>query len=115
VNAQAQAENGKSQLLFWGCFIALVTTAFGFIIRVFLIDTWGLEFGLDAPHKGRLLGIGIWPFAVSIIGFSLIIDKIGYKVAMLIAFVGHAIWSVMAVSAYFVSQGGRGSHHDLHR
>src|SRR6202011_4123643 len=28
------------KVLFWGCFIALVTTAFGFIVRSFLIDTW---------------------------------------------------------------------------
>jgi len=94
------------KVLFWGCFIALVTTAFGFIARVFLIDTWAAEFNLDPPQAGRLLGIGIWPFAVSIIGFSLVIDKIGYKMSMIIAFLGHMIWAVMGVSAYFLSQQG---------
>lgn len=93
-------------VLFWGCFIALVTTAFGFIARMFLIPTWSAEFGLDPAQAGRLAGIGIWPFAVSIIGFSLIIDRIGYKVAMLIAFVGHITWAVMGVSAFFLSQQG---------
>jgi MFS family permease len=93
-------------MLFWGCFIALITTAFGFIARMFLIDTWKAEFNLDAAQAGRLAGIGIWPFAVSIIGFSLIIDKIGYKAAMLIAFVGHSVWAGMGVSAYFLSQQG---------
>src|SRR2546428_86485 len=91
------------QLLFWGCFIALITTAFGFIARMFLINTWGIEFGLDEPQKGRLAGIGIWPFAASIIGFSLIIDKIGYKASMIIAFVGHVTWAVVGVAAYFVA------------
>ena len=47
--------------LFWGCFIALVTTAFGFIARMFLIGTWADEFGLDPAQAGRLAGIGIWP------------------------------------------------------
>jgi MFS family permease len=93
-------------VLFWGCFIALITTAFGFIARMFLIGTWQTEFNLDAAQSGRLAGIGIWPFAVSIIGFSLIIDKIGYKAAMLIAFVGHSVWAGMGVSAYFLSQQG---------
>jgi len=93
-------------VLFWGCFIALITTAFGFIARMFLIGTWQAEFNLDAAQAGRLAGIGIWPFAVSIIGFSLIIDKIGYKAAMLIAFVGHSVWAGMGVSAYFLSQQG---------
>lgn len=92
--------------LFLGCFIALVTTAFGFISRVFLLDQWGDEFGLDPAQLGRLAGIGIWPFAVSIIGFSLFIDRIGYKTAMYFAFLGHATWVVMGVSAYFVSQQG---------
>ncbi|MBT7924425.1 MAG: MFS transporter, partial [Opitutae bacterium] len=67
---------------------------------------WSTEFDLDGAESGRLLGIGIWPFAVSIIGFSLFIDKIGYRTAMIFAFAGHAIWAVLGVSAYFVSQGG---------
>ncbi len=104
----ATAENLHStdHVLFWGCFIALITTAFGFIARMFLIGTWEAEFGLDPAQSGRLAGIGIWPFAVSIIGFSLLIDRIGYKVAMVIAFLGHITWAIMGVSAYFISQNG---------
>jgi MFS family permease len=92
--------------LFWGCFIALVTTAFGFIARMFLINTWAEEFSLDPAKAGELAGIGIWPFAVSIIAFSLLIDKIGYKMSMVIAFVGHITWACMGVGAFFVSQSG---------
>lgn len=97
------------QRLFWGCFIALITTAFGFISRMFLIGAWAAEFGLDDAQAGRLAGIGIWPFAVSIILFSFFIDRIGYKVAMLFSFGGYLIWSVMGVSAYFISGGGQGN------
>jgi MFS family permease len=95
-----------NKLLFWGCFIALVTTAFAFTSRMFLINVWAGEFDLDAAQAGRLAGIGIWPFAVSIILFSLFIDKIGYKVSMIAAFVGHVIWAVMAVAAYLISHEG---------
>jgi MFS family permease len=98
--------DGADMGLFWGCWIALITTAFAFISRMFLLPTWSTEFGLDPAQAGRLAGIGIWPFAVSIIGFSLIIDRIGYKTAMFISFLGYAIWSVMGVSAYYVSQSG---------
>ncbi len=94
------------KILFWGCFIALVTTAFGFIARMFLINTWKTEFNLDSAQAGRLAGIGIWPFAVSIIGFSLVIDKIGYKMSMVIAFLGHIIWACMGVGAYFIAENG---------
>src|SRR5688500_12574542 len=91
LDVAAAGEGPGQQLLFWGCFIALVTTAFGFIARMFLINTWAGEFGLDPAQAGRLAGIGIWPFAASIIFFSLVIDKIGYKMSMIIAFLGHII------------------------
>ena len=100
------SNDANNKILFWGCFIALVTTAFSFISRMFLIGTWSVEFDLDPAQAGRLAGIGIWPFAVSIIGFSLVIDRIGYKVAMYFAFFSHIIWSVMAVAAFFISQNG---------
>jgi len=40
------------------------------------------------------------------IAFSLLIDKIGYKTAMVIAFLGDIVWAVMGVSAYMISQNG---------
>jgi MFS family permease len=97
-----ETEDRQKQVLFWGCFVALITTAFAFVGRLFLLGVWQQEFGLDEAETGRLAGIGIWPFAVSIILFSLIIDRIGYKTAMFFAFAGHLIWTVMGVSAYFV-------------
>mgnify|MGYP001826095088 CR=1 FL=1 len=96
----------NAKIVFWGCFIALITTAFAFVGRLFLINDWATEFGLDPAQAGRLAGIGVWPFAVSIIGFSLVIDRIGYKVAMYVAAAGHVLWAVMGVAAYFVSKGG---------
>ena len=96
--------NKNDTIVFWGCFLALITTAFVFVGRLFLISTWAGEFNLDPAQAGRLAGIGIWPFAVSIIGFSLIIDRIGYKTAMFFAFLGHIIWAAMGVSAYFVKE-----------
>jgi MFS family permease len=89
--------------LFWGCFIALITTAFAFVSRLSLLGVWEKQFGLDAAEVGRLAGIGIWPFAVSIILFSLFIDKVGYKAAMLFAFAGHLLWTIMGVSAFFIT------------
>ncbi|MSQ93878.1 MAG: MFS transporter [Gemmataceae bacterium] len=106
MTASPSIQRSENPVLFWGCFLALVTTAFGFIARMFLIDTWAKEFDLDPARSGALTGMGIWPFAVSIIGFSLLIDRIGYKISMIIAFLGHIIWAIMGVSAYFVSKGG---------
>ena len=63
-------------VLFWGCFIALITTAFAFITRAFLVNDpgfWPKDFGFDTVQGQELFGAGIWPFAISIIIFSAII------------------------------------------
>ncbi len=96
-----------SKALFWGCFIALITTAFGFITRMFLLDDPAITEGLlklDPAQVGIFKGIQIWPFAVSIIVFSLIIDKVGYKFAMVFAFVCQAIWTVMGIGGLMVAE-----------
>ena len=51
--------------LFWACFIALVTTAFAFMLRVQLMGEWEVAFGLDKTQAGTILGAGFWPFGVS--------------------------------------------------
>ena len=75
--------------LFWACFIALVATSFVFGVRANVIGELATKFDLNETQKGTILGVGLWPFAISIIIFSLIIDKIGYKVAAIIAVMCH--------------------------
>ncbi len=91
--------------LFWGCFIALITTSFAFITRAFLVNDpslWPAEFGLDKVQAQELFGAGIWPFAISIIVFSLVIDRVGYRVAMIFSFVCYLCYAALALSAYGV-------------
>jgi MFS family permease len=98
-------ESGPDMKLFWGCFIALITTAFAFITRAFLVNAepfWPSTFGLNQVQAGELFGAGIWPFAISIIVFSLIIDQIGYRVAMFFSFICYALYAVLAFHAYGV-------------
>ena len=93
--------NRHDKILFWGCFIAIITTSYAFISRMILCGgQFVTDFGLDKVRVGELQGAGIWPFGVSIILFSLFIDRIGYKVAMVFSFVSYLIYSVMAFAAY---------------
>ncbi|MEI6809989.1 MAG: MFS transporter, partial [bacterium] len=92
------------RVLFWGCFIALIATAFGFIIRAMIIGDWAKEFNLTPTQQGEIFGAGLWPFAISIILFSLIIDKIGYKAAMIFGFVCHVVSLVITVTAKSYNQ-----------
>ncbi|QEG23680.1 MFS transporter [Mariniblastus fucicola] len=99
----SESEQRPSQLMFWGCWIALITTAFAFISRSFMINTasmWPADFGIDKVQAQELFGAGIWPFAISIILFSLIIDKIGYRIAMVFSFVCYAAYAALALMAY---------------
>ena len=100
-----------NKLLFWGCFIALITTAFAFITRAFLVNDpslWPAAFGLDAVQGQELFGAGIWPFAISIIAFSLIIDKVGYKTAMIFSFICYALYAGLAFMAHGIVSGVEG-------
>jgi MFS family permease len=85
--------------LFWACFVALVTTSFGFILRALTLPQWGEEFNLTNTQIGEIAGVGLWPFAISIVLFSLIIDRIGYKNAMVFAFVCHLASAVLTFFA----------------
>jgi len=94
------------KILFWGCWIALITTSYAFFSRMYLCGVrFPTDFGLDKVALGGLQGAGIWPFGVSIILFSLIIDKIGYKVAMLFSVVCYVTYTLMAFAAYSSIQG----------
>lgn len=100
------ANDKPSSALFWGCFIALITTSFGFITRMFLLDDPTITtdlLHLDDAEVGMFKGIQIWPFAISIIGFSLIIDKVGYKFSMIFAAVCQIIWAIMGITGLSVA------------
>jgi MFS family permease len=89
------------KILFWGCFIALITTSYAFISRMILCGgQFVTDFGLTKVAVGELQGAGIWPFGVSIILFSLFIDRIGYKVAMIYSFVSYLVYTALAIAAY---------------
>src|ERR1043166_9428858 len=101
--------NRHDKILFWGCFIALITTAYAFISRMILCGGQFInDFGLDKVKAGELAGAGIWPFGVSIIVFSLVIDRSGYKVAMLFSFVCYVVYTGMAIAAYSTIHGVTG-------
>ncbi len=79
----------RRRFLFAACFVALVATAFAFLIRSFILDDLRIAFNLSETQKGEINGAGLWPFGISIVVFSLVIDRIGYGKAMIFAFLCH--------------------------
>ena len=93
------AQKGPDMKLFYACFVALTTTSFGFILRAIILPQWGKQFNLTQTQLGEITGVGLWPFAISIVLFSLIIDKIGYKTAMIFAFLCHVVSALLSIFA----------------
>ena len=85
--------------LFVACIMALVATSFGFGARLQLLGEMGVTFNLSETQKGALGAAGLFPFAISIILFSLFLDRIGYGKGILFAFLAHVISAVMTLMA----------------
>ena len=101
-------QSGRDMKLFWTCFISLIATSFGFIVRADLMDTWAAQFKLSETQKGEIFGVGLWPFAISIVLFSLIVDRIGYRTAMIFAFICHAAYMAIVIAAPTLAADGQG-------
>ena len=89
--------DANTRLLFWACFLSIVATAFGFIIRSQIVGDWARQYNLGETEVGKINGVGLWPFAISIVLFSLVIDKIGYGTAMAFAFVCHVTSAILTI------------------
>lgn len=85
--------------LFLGCFLSLIATAFGFAVRGAVLGDLAKQFDLSNEQLGYINGAGGYPFAISIILLSLVIDKLGYGRAMVFAFLGHTISALMTIFA----------------
>ena len=97
-DGQGLSERDKT-FLFWASFLALVAAGFGFAFRVMLPDIWGKEFSITAQEVGEIAGAGLWPIAITMILFSLLVDRIGYKISMFCAFGLQAISVILTISA----------------
>ena len=73
-----------------------------------LLGRFAGDFALNKVMVGELQGAGIWPFAISIILFSLVIDRIGYRIAMIFSFVCYIAYLILASMAYSSIQGVTG-------
>ena len=85
--------------LFLGCFVSMIATALVFAVRGAVLNDWGVEFGLTEELKGMISGAGLYPFAITIILFSLIQDKIGYGRSMAIAFLLQIAGAIVTIAA----------------
>jgi MFS family permease len=87
MDTNTQLSEGQKKPLFWACFLSLAAAGVGFVYRVMVLGDWGSEFNLTGGELGRIFGASLWPIAVMMILFSLVVDFVGHKLSMYIAFV----------------------------
>jgi len=82
---QQELTNKEKSLLFWASFLSLAACGFGFAFRIAHMASYGAEFELTGAQVGIIAGSCFWPIAITMILFSLVVDKTGYKKPMYIA------------------------------
>jgi MFS family permease len=82
-----QLTESQKKLLFWASFLALAAAGMGFAFRVAHGGSYGAEFQLTDQQIGNVFGASLWPIAITMIGFSLVLDKTGFKIPMYVALV----------------------------
>jgi MFS family permease len=81
----------EKRLLFWASYLSLMAAGVGFAFRVAKMGEYQAEFELTNLQVAQIFGATFWPLAITMILFSLVVDRTGYKVPMYLAFVLQAI------------------------
>jgi MFS family permease len=99
VTCKSGLTEAEKKKLFSASFLALTAAGVGFVFRVMIPSLWSTEFDISLAEVGGLTGAALWPIAITMVLFSLLVDKIGYKISMLCAFALQALSVVLTVMA----------------
>jgi len=92
-------ENIKKSMLFNASCVALVVTALTFATRAGMIDDWREEFNLTAVQVGWIVGTAFWGFTLAMILGGPLVDIIGMKRIIYIAFACHITGILLTIFA----------------
>ena len=90
--------------VFWASFLTLIAAGMGFAVRTGVLAEWGAQYGFTQTDLGRITGGGLTGMAFTIVGFSLFIDRIGYKIILIGAFFLHVLSAAVTLAATPVYQ-----------
>jgi fucose permease len=92
-------ETIKKSLLFNASCIALVVTALTFSTRAGMIEPWRAEFNLTAEQVGWIVGTAFWGFTLAMIFGGPLVDIIGMKRIIYVAFSAHVVGILLTIAA----------------
>jgi MFS family permease len=92
-----QAINKKQ--LFLGSCLALLVTSLSFGIRAGILGRLGVEFGLDKAELGTIAATAFWGFPLAVIIGGMVVDIIGMKKLLILAFIFHLVGIILTIYA----------------
>ncbi len=88
----------RSQLFVASC-LALLVTSLSFGIRAGILGRLGVQFHLDAAQLGSIAATAFWGFPLAVIIGGIVVDIIGMKRLLIVAFVFHLLGILLTVFA----------------
>ncbi|MBS1509803.1 MAG: MFS transporter [Bacteroidetes bacterium] len=85
--------------LFVASCLALLVTSLSFGIRAGLLDTWGVQFHLDKAEISTITATAFWGFPLAVIIGGMVVDVIGMKKLLLMAFLFHLAGILLTIFA----------------
>nr|WP_294944106.1 MFS transporter [uncultured Mucilaginibacter sp.] len=93
----------RTQLFRASC-LALLVTSLSFGIRAGILNKLGVDFNLDKEQLGTITATAFWGFPLAMIFGGVIVDIIGMKKLLVLAFVFHLLGIALTICApYFPS------------
>ena len=92
--------------LFTASCIALITSAFSFMIRQDISDPLGEQFGFTKQTVGEIMGAAFWGMAIAMVVFAPLCDFLGMGKVLLLAWLAHLTGILGTIFAADVSQVG---------
>ena len=85
--------------LFVASCLALLVTSLSFGIRAGLLGTWGAQFNLDKAEISTITATAFWGFPLAVIIGGMVVDIIGMKKLLVMAFIFHLAGILLTIFA----------------
>jgi MFS family permease len=89
----------QTNKLFWASCLALLVTSLSFGIRAGMMNQLGIDFQLSATQLGTITATAFWGFPLAIVIGGFIVDLIGMKRLLVMAFIFHLAGIVLTIFA----------------
>lgn len=85
--------------LFWASCLALLVTSLSFGIRAGILNRLGADFDLSAQQLGTIAATAFWGFPLAVVIGGMVVDIIGMKRLLVLAFAFHLMGIVLTIFA----------------